>query len=211
MIYLKTFTFFIFLLFFISCSNKMEINPKFTLNNSTDNTIISLKQSKQISIDELIKEVQHYPVIFVVDHHNTIKTHKFFDKFINKLSDSNYNIHLANEWFSPHHNKLLNEFTSDDIDGFDLYEKRKWTDFTSYSWDLVENLYKSVKNNSGNLYGINISKNNRKKISSKNIADMSITLKKIYNNLDLNVSSHQSLVMPFFDLCLKIPSKKIST
>ncbi len=44
--------------------------------------IYSIKQAKQIDMKELVKEIEHYPIIFVGDHHNVEKTHKFSEDLL---------------------------------------------------------------------------------------------------------------------------------
>ena len=68
-------------------------------------------------MQELVNQVEHYPVIFVGDHHNTEKTHKFFAEFINELGKKGYNLNLANEWFTPSQDELLNEYTDNKFKG----------------------------------------------------------------------------------------------
>lgn len=184
-------------------SYDFKLDPQYSVKEKQDKVIISLKQGKEIKMDELVDEVEHYPVIFVGDHHNKEKTHKFFKEFLESLGKKGYNLHLANEWFTPEHDELLVEYTSGKIDSEDLRFERDWDKFTKYDWDLVSPLYETVKNYGGKLYGANISKKERKKISLRQFDKMDEQLKNFYNDLDLNVTSHQSLVMPFFAHCHK--------
>lgn len=195
-------------LIFTGCATKeFKVEPKYTISEKKDKTIVSLKQGKDISLEQLVKELENYPVIFVGDHHNTEKTHKFFENFLNELVKKGYNLHMTNEWFSPQHNKLLKDYTDNKINSKVLKEKREWDKFTKYKWELVEPLYEAVKNSNGRLYGANISKEDREKISLKKIEKMSEELKAFYNSLDLDVSSHRSLVMPYLDHCHKYSKK----
>ena len=175
--------------------------------NNYKKGIYSTKQGKQIDINKLVKDVEHYPVIFIGDHHNTPKTHKFFEQFLQKLAQSGYNLHLANEWFSPKHNELLKQYTDGKIDSNELKEKREWKKFTKYKWELVQPLYETIKQSNGKLYGINISKKDRAKISLRQFEKMDDTLKLFYDELDLNVSSHKNLIIPYFNHCDKMPKK----
>lgn len=191
---------------FSACSQKKST---LSLTHDLENKegIYSLKQAKYISIEELVKEIEHYPIIFVGDHHNTKKTHDFFESLLIELDKKNYKLHLANEWFSPSHNKLLENYTNDVFDSQELKNRRKWEKFISFKWDYVEPLYEIVKKNNGKLYGINLSKEDRKKISSKSFDKMSNEEKIFYDSLDLNVSVHRNLVMPYLSHCSKIPQK----
>jgi len=201
---IKTVLFSLFIaLFFSACSQK----SKLTHNLKKKEGIYSIKQAKLIDMDKLVKELEHYPIIFVGDHHNTKKTHQFFEKLLKAMDKKGYNLNLANEWFTPKHDELLKLYTSDRFDGSTLKEKRDWEKFTKYKWEYVEPLYEAIKKNGGKLYGMNISKKDRKKISLKQFDKMDKKEKEFYDSLDLNVSAHRDLVMPYLKHCYKMPSK----
>ncbi len=195
--------------FFSACSStQTSLSPKYKLTNEqSQKSLFSLKKGKSISLDALVIETEKYPVIFVGDHHNTEETHKFFNSYLQELAKKGYKIHLANEWFTPEHNKLLKRYTDGKISSEELKEKRGWDKFTSMRWDLVASLYKTVKDSSGRLYGVNISKESRKKISLQQINLMNKDEKKFYDELDTHVSAHKNLIMPYFNHCNKMPNK----
>ena len=197
----------IILFFFVACSKPSSINQVFTHDLGKKEGIYSVKQARSIDMKELVKDLEYYSVIFVGDYHDTKKTHKFFENLLKELDKEGYNIHLANEWFSPKHNKLLEEFISGQINGSELKQRRKWDEFTNFKWEYVEPLYEAVKKNNGKLYGMNISKEDRKKIRLKKFDKMSKSEKEFYDSLDLNVSAHKQLVMPFLEHCNKMPQK----
>lgn len=197
----------IILFFFVACSKPSSINQVFTHDLGKKEGIYSVKQARSIDMKELVKDLEYYSVIFVGDYHDTKKTHKFFENLLKELDKEGYKIHLANEWFSPKHNKLLEEFISGQINGSELKQRRKWDEFTNFKWEYVEPLYEAVKKNNGKLYGMNISKEDRKKIRLKKFDKMSKSEKEFYDSLDLNVSAHKQLVMPFLEHCNKMPQK----
>lgn len=178
-----------------------------THNLEKEEGIYSVKQAKKIDIKELSKQLEHYSIIFVGDHHNTEKTHRFFERLLKQLSNDGYTLHLANEWFTPSHDELLKLYTDGKLDGIRLKERRKWDEFSSYKWEYLEPLYEAVKKNGGRLYGMNISKKHRNKISLKYFDKMSKEEKEFYETLDLNVTAHQQLVMPYLKHCNKMPQK----
>jgi uncharacterized iron-regulated protein len=196
-------------IFLSACSTKsLEVNPKFIADrDSLEANIFSNKQGRFISLFELAKEVEHYPVIFVGDYHNTKQTHEFFNDFLQKLAKKGYNLHLANEWFYPEHNEMLKLYTDGYINSVELRERRNWDKFTRFDWGLVEPLYESVKHSNGKLYGINISRESRAKISLREFDKMSKKEREFFDNLDLNVTAHKALVMPYLDHCEKMPKR----
>jgi len=187
---------------FSGCSNKELL---LTHDLEKKEGIYSLKKAKRINMKELVKEIENYPIVFVGDHHNTEKTHNFFENLLKELDKSGTNLLLANEWFTPQHDKLLKDFTDGKIDSNTLKEKRKWDEFTKYKWEYVEPLYQTVKKNGGRLLGMNMSKIERKKISLKQFDQMSKEEKTFYDSLDLNVTAHNQLVMPYLKHCNKMP------
>jgi uncharacterized iron-regulated protein len=190
---------------YTGCSLKKE-ELSFNIEKKEEH-LFSSKKAKEISYTELIDEIKEYKVVFVGDHHNTKATHEFFNEVLNKLISEGYNIHLANEWFSPKDNKLLLDYTKNLIDSKTLKEKREWKKFTKYKWELVEKLYETVKKAKGKLYGINIPKEEREKISLRQLDLMNTDEKIFYDNLDLDVQVHKSLVSPYFKHCNKMPIK----
>ncbi|XOB61531.1 ChaN family lipoprotein [Campylobacterota bacterium DY0563] len=204
---LKVLLFFIFIIFsFIGCTNQ-NLSPTLTHDLEKKEAIYSLKQAKYVDIKELVNEIKNYQIIFVGDHHNNKKTHNFFEKLLKELDQEGYNLNLANEWFTPQHNKILKDYTDGKLDGIRLKERRHWDKFTRYKWEYVEPLYETVKANGGRLYGINLTKESRKKISLKEFDKMSKEEKSFYNSLDLNVSAHKQLIMPYMKHCKKLKQK----
>ncbi len=189
-------------LFLPACSSKEQVHPKLA-HMPSKKGIFSLKQGKSLTLNQLVKESEKYPVIFVGDQHNTEETHQFFDEFLQKLAKNGYTIHLANEWFSPEHNKILKQYTDGKITSDELRKQRGW----KARWDLIAKLYATVKNSGGRLYGVNISKKDRKKISKRLLSQMSKEEKRFYDSLDLNVAAHRALVMPFFSHCKQMPKR----
>ncbi len=199
----KTILLILSVLLFTSCSNK---NLAFKIKEKKEQ-YYSSKKASSITMKELIDEISPYQVIFVGDHHNNNSTHKFFNKVLQNLAKEGYNLHLANEWFSPSHNALLESYTSSKISSVQLKEKRQWKKFTKYKWDIVSPLYETVKKSNGRLYGINILKSSRAKISLKEIDKMSEEEKKFFKSLDLNVFPHKNMVAPYFKHCSKMKKK----
>lgn len=191
---------------FSGCINQ-NLSTPLTHNVEKKESIYSIKQAKQIDMNELVQQVEHYPIIFVGDHHNNKKTHRFFEKLLKQLDKEGYNLYLTNEWFTPSHDELLKSYTDGKLDGIRLKERRHWDKFTRYKWEYVEPLYEAVKKNGGKLYGMNLTKEERKKISLKQFDKMNEEEKEFFDSLDVNVSAHKQLVEPFLKHCHKMPSK----
>ncbi|WP_419771033.1 MAG: ChaN family lipoprotein [Candidatus Marinarcus sp.] len=190
---------------FTGCTNQ-NLSTPLTHNLEKKEAIYSIKQAKNISMQALVNQVEHYPVIFVGDHHNTQKTHTFFAQFLNELEKKGYNLYLANEWFTPAQDELLKEYTDNKFDTATFKKKVKWDKFTKYKWEHVAPLYEAIKQSGGRLYGMNISKKNREKISLKQFDKMNNEEKAFYDSLDLGVTAHKQLISPYLEHCNKMPS-----
>lgn len=202
--YLKIVLFALVAFLFSACSS---LNTKLSHDLDKKEGIYSLKKAQRVQMKELVKDLEHYSVIFIGDHHNTKKTHKFFENLLKELDKEGYNLHLANEWFTPSHDKLLEEFTSSKIDASTLKQRREWDKFSKYKWEYLAPIYTAVKDNGGKLYGMNMSKEKRAKISLQEFDKMNKEEKTFYKSLDVDVSAHKQLVMPFLQHCKKMPQK----
>lgn len=198
-------TILMFSIFFLTaCAEKFS---PLTYNLEKKEGVYSIKQAKRLSMEELVRELEHYPIIFVGDHHDTEKTHKFFEDLIVRLAQSTYKLNLANEWFIPEQNEILKEYTDDKFDTDTLKEKIEWENFTDFKWDYVARIYEEIKKAKGRLYGINLSKTSRAKISLKDFENMNEEEKTFYDDLDLGVTAHWQLVKPYLEHCNKMPKK----
>lgn len=87
-------------------------------------------------MQELVNQVEHYPVIFV-EIIITQKKLMFFAEFINELGKKGYNLNLANEWFTPSQDELLNEYTDNKFNTATFKEKSIGISFQKYKWEYV--------------------------------------------------------------------------
>jgi len=200
----KYFTLVFICVLFVGCSSKNNLDFD---NLEKKEQIFSNKKAQNITLPKVVDQIEPYDIIFVGDHHNTKKTHEFFNSILKELIKKGYKIHLANEWFSPSENRLLEDYTLNKFDSDELNKRKNWKKFSRYDWKLSSMLYETVKKGDGKLYVINISKENRKKISLRQFDKMSKEEKDFYDSLDLNVSAHEKLVKPYLEHCSKMPSK----
>jgi len=191
------------LVLFTACSTPPATPPKFEIQEHK-NSIFILKQGKTATLKQLSKEIAKYPVIFVGDHHTSVDTHEFMNALLGSLIADGYRVHLANEWFSPKHDKLLQRYTQGKISSNQLKKQRGWDKLTSLDWGLSSRLYETIRRGGGRLYGINLTRKARKRISSKLLSTMSPKERRFYDSLDTNVSAHKSLIEPFFENCHKM-------
>jgi len=162
----------------------------------------SLKTALCETQEQMINSLKPYQVIFIGDHHPEDKLHKNIASLITALSKDGTKVHLASEWFYPSDAPILKKFANKDINETSFLEEIKWKKRLKYNkYESFKPMYQAVINSGGKLYGINLSKEDRKKISDQNLSAMSKEELTFNNSLDLEVNPHKSLVMPFLSFC----------
>ena len=184
----------------MGCSSKKPTPISFSV--PTTCSYYSLVSAECIDEKQFIERVEPYKVIFVGDHHHSANAHKMVVTLINGLSEHGYKVALANEWFTPQENALLSRYVAGTLEG-NSTTALGWKKRVGYDFNLTEPIFKAIIKQDGKLYGINMSKTFRKKISDNNLSGMNQTEKKFMTSLDLNVSAHKQLLAPFFAHCHK--------
>ena len=198
---MKQISFFIALLLLIGgCSSKETTVLRHKVPTTCD--YYSLQSAQCLSKNGLIDRVEPYKVIFVGDHHHSLNAHQVMVELINGLSSRGHTIVLANEWFSPKDNTLLEQYKNGELDA-NLSKALGWEKRAGYDFNLSEPIYSAVVANGGKLYGVNMEKSFKKMVSEQNLTAMSDRQRVFYNSLDLNVTAHQQLLAPFFGHCHK--------
>jgi uncharacterized iron-regulated protein len=144
--------------------------------------------------------MEPYNVIFAGDHHNSANAHKMVTELIDGLSGRGYKIALANEWFTPEDNELLDRYVKGELDA-NTTKALDWKKRVGFDFDLSKPIYERVIENRGKLYGINMSRAFKKMISEQNLTAMSTQERAFYTGLDLNNSAHKAMLSPFFSHC----------
>lgn len=164
--------------------------------------VYSLKSAKCLDDNALQKLLAPYPVIFIGDHHTQEHWHQKVAQILRELSENGYKVKLANEWFYPQDNILLERYVNDEDNESVFLEKIQWDErLKFYPFSSFKPMYSAVKKHQGKLYGINLTPQERKKISDANLSGMSAQEQAFYTSLDLNVTPHQQLISPFLNHC----------
>jgi uncharacterized iron-regulated protein len=161
-----------------------------------------LKSEMCYNTDIFINRLEPYKVIFIGDYHDSADLHVKVAKIIKALGKRGYKIHLANEWFSPKQNDILYKFTNSKIDADTFKKEIKWENI-GYDFKSYAPIYEAIKEINGSMYGINLTKDERKMISDENLTAMSSDERAFYNSLDLNTTSHKKLLEHYFKHCHK--------
>lgn len=193
----------IFSLFlFLGCSSPKTPLPIYHNVNCKEN-VYSLKSAECLKQNELIEHLEPYKVIFIGDHHSSVKQHKHTAQIIRDLSKKGYKIHLANEWFTPKDNPLLKKYADGTLSDDEFIKKFGWKRKRNFKFELFSPLYHAIRDTKGELYGVNLSKYEQKLISNVNVKSMSSEQQVFFNTLDLDVYAHRTILAPFFGYCHK--------
>ena len=163
-------------------------------------TIYDMKQARCIDDRELVKRLAPYRVVFVGDHHAQVDLHQKLAKIIASLDKDGRHVSLANEWFIPEDNSLLKQYAKGSYKG-DFPKAIEWKNKGGYAFDSYDLMYNAIRKAHGGLYGINLSRESRKRISNADRSVMSTEEKDFYDSLDLNVTAHRQMLSPFFAHC----------
>ena len=162
----------------------------------------SLKSAQCLNKKQLLQKLEPYKVIFIGDHHTEDDLHKNIANLITSLSQQGFTIHLANEWFYPHDARTLEAFARRDINETEFIKNIEWKKrLKHYHYKSFEPMYEAIRESRGGLYGINLSKTQKKNISEQNLSAMNTEELTFNNSLDLDVRPHQKLVMPYLKRC----------
>ncbi len=162
----------------------------------------SLKSAQCLDETQMLKQLEPYKVIFIGDHHPQDALHHKIASLITAFSNKGTTVHLANEWFYPEDKKVLEQFSADKIDETTFLKQIQWDKrLKYYKYDSFKPMYEAVKRGNGRLYGINLTKQARKKISDQNLSAMDQNEYLFNGGLDLNISAHRQFIMPFFSHC----------
>ncbi len=190
----------ILLLLFTGCTEP-DVPLEHKLPSSC--TIYDMKQARCIDDGELVKRLAPYRVVFVGDHHAQTDLHQKLAKLIAGLDEAGRHVSLANEWFIPEDNNLLKHYAKGSFKG-DFTQEVEWKKKAGYAFDSYDLMYKAIRKAHGGLYGINLSRESRKRISYADFSDMTREEKSFYDSLDLNMTAHRQMLTPFFSHCHRL-------
>jgi len=187
------------LLLFSACQNRPFA---ITHEIKADCEYYSMKSAQCLDEAQMLKQIEPYKVIFIGDHHPQDALHHKIASLITSLSDKGIRVHLANEWFYPEDEKVLEDFSNNTIDEKEFLKQIEWNKrLKYYKYDSFKPMYEAVKRGNGRLYGINLTKQDRKKISDQNLSAMDQNERLFNEGLDLDATPHKNFIMHFFSHC----------
>jgi uncharacterized iron-regulated protein len=163
-------------------------------------TVYDMKQAACISEAELVRRLAPYRVVFMGDYHTSETMHSVFAGLLSALGQNGRHVMLANEWFTPEDDALLARYADGTFDG-NFTKAIGWKKKAGYPFASYEPIYHSVMRQGGMLYGVNMDKAFEKAISDANLSAMTAGERSFYEQLDLNLTAHRTMLEPFFSHC----------
>jgi uncharacterized iron-regulated protein len=160
----------------------------------------SIKGAECLDEEVLVDKLEPYPVIFIGDHHDNNTSLDFTRSLIMRMQQRAYRIHLANEWFVPEDQPLLDRYLAQGDDG-NFTQAIAWEEKAGYDFERYRPIYEAVREGGGSLHGINLAKTFRQKLSDQDLVGMDEVERAFFDALDLNTSVHKQLLSPFFEHC----------
>ena len=170
-------------------------------NVACKSDIYAMTQAKCVQKKRLLSALSSYDVIFLGDHHDSKALHQKYAQIISGLTQNGYRIHLANEWFTPYDNRLLYQYSHQKIDDNNFSTSIDFNASVGYEFASFAPLYHAIIDGNGELYGINLTKEEQAHISDDNISAMRADEMALYYSLDTNVSAHKQMLAPFLQHC----------
>ncbi len=196
---IKIFFLLVSLLLFTACGHKQTAITH-SLPKGCD--YYSMKQARCLGQQEVTQALAPYSVLFVGDHHTEADMHQKLADLITLLSQNGTKVVLAHEWFYPRDEKVLSDYVNSDINETQFIERINWKKRLSfYDFDSFKPIYSAVIKSGGRIHGINLTQQERKRISDQNLSSMHEDEKSFYAKLDLDVYPHQELIMPYLQHC----------
>lgn len=191
------FLFFFALLVLSGCS-RPSASVRHTLPAHCD--VYDMKQAACIDRTELVRRLQPYRVVFIGDQHDSEALHALLAGLLKQLGRSGRHLSLANEWFTPDDDPVLRQYAARTFEG-NFTKTVDWKRKAGYPFASYAPIYDAVRDTGGELYGINMDKALQKEISDHNRSAMTQRQRDFYDGLDMNLTAHRSMFMPFFAHC----------
>ena len=192
----------VYALLFMACSTvPPSLYHQLSPSSLSRGQTYDLSSASYRSIESLSKKLDHYQLIFIGDHHSEDDLHLKISSLFKALHKQGRGIVLGNEWFTPDQNKLLDSFVEGSISEEKFLEKTSWTKRIGFEYKSFKPLYDFIIKSKGRLRGINLTKEQQKDISQRNLKSMNASDKLFYEKLDLNTTIHQTMLEPFFKDC----------
>lgn len=159
-----------------------------------------MKQAVCVDADALVRRLTPYRILFLGDHHASEAMHGAGAGLLAALGESGRHVILANEWFTPADDALLARYAAGSYEG-NFTAESNWSVKAGYPFASYAPLYDTVGRFGGELAGINMSETMRKRLSENNLSALTAEQRAFYDGLDMNLTAHRALFLPFFSHC----------
>jgi len=97
----------------------------------------SQQRAECLTKEQFMQTLKPYKVIFVGDHHDSMASRSVLLEIIEEMDDAGEHIVLANEWFTPEDDALLQRYVQGDLDA-NTSKALGWKKRVGYDFNLSE-------------------------------------------------------------------------
>lgn len=184
-----------------SCAGTSEkvVKPE-TVKSLRPDTIISAESGKEVTFDELMKDLNRHQIIFVGEKHNNVSHHSIQLKIIQAAFQNNHDIVVGMEMFDRSYQEVLDLWTAGVLDEEAFLRKTHWYVNWRHDFSLYRNILLFIKQNKIKLLALNIPFHIPGRIRVGGIDSLSISDKRyLPKQIDTNNSAHRNYVKTVFD------------
>ena len=185
----------------VSCAGTSEkvVKPE-TVKSLRPGTIISAESGKEVTFDEMMKDLNRHQIIFVGEKHNSVSHHSIQLKIIQAAFRNHHNLVVGMEMFDRSYQEVLDLWTAGVLDEEAFLRKTHWYVNWRHDFSLYRDILLFIKQNKIKLVALNIPFHIPGRIRVGGIDNLSISDKRyLPKQIDTNNSAHRNYVKTIFD------------
>jgi len=161
--------------------------------------IYSARQGKEISFQEMIKEMDKYPLIYLGETHDNLAIHNIQLRIIRALYEKDRNLAVGLEMFPVSCQEVLNKWNLGILTEEEFIREAKWYINWNFNFGFYAQIFKFSKENKLPIYALNTSRSLIKKIRMKGWDALTEEEKKLVPKPDLSHQEHRALIRAIFE------------
>lgn len=134
-----------------------ENMPGDAKSNYSPGTILSGKTGKPVSFDDMICDLLSVDIVYVGETHTSKKDHEIQLEILKTLNGHLPDLAVGMEMFARPYQKILNDWSGQRLSEIEFIRKTHWYANWKYDFDLYAALLSYIRENSLDLYALNIS------------------------------------------------------
>ena len=187
------------ILFAAAGPSEKVVKPE-TVKSLRPGTIISAESGKEVTFDEMMKDLNRHQIIFVGEKHTNAAHHAIQLKIIQTAFKHNHDLVVGMEMFDRSYQEVLNLWTAGVLDEEAFLRKTHWYANWRYDFSLYRDILRFIKQNKIKLVALNIPFHIPGRIRVGGIDNLSISDKRyLPKEIDTANSAHRNFTRTVFD------------